>query len=259
MKEIFQHFRPEEKETIIKLNSRFEIAERDYYPVLLDFLDPREQSIVNSLSGYYPDVKIEFYGGGAPRERMRAMLIPEMLEVSKDDFEVMVLELDYPEKFVNLEHRNILGAIMSVGLDRNLIGDIVIGDSIQFAIAKPYFHIFETELTTIKNAPVILSEVPHAEFMDNVDDGVSETILISSFRLDTVTSDLLKEGRTKSKNRIEKGKVKVNHTVIQNPSFILETGDVVSVRHFGRYKIDEMLHETKKGKYRVKAKVYKSK
>lgn len=259
MKEIFQHFRPEEKETIIKLNSRFEIAERDYYPVLLDFLDPREQSIVNSLSGYYPDVKIEFYGGGAPRERMRAMLIPEMLEVSKDDFEVMVLELDYPEKFVNLEHRNILGAIMSVGLDRNLIGDIVIGDSIQFAIAKPYFHIFETELTTIKNAPVTLSEVPHAEFMDNVDDGVSETILISSFRLDTVTSDLLKEGRTKSKNRIEKGKVKVNHTVIQNPSFILETGDVVSVRHFGRYKIDEMLHETKKGKYRVKAKVYKSK
>lgn len=259
MKEIFQHFRPEEKETIIKLNSRFEIAERDYYPVLLDFLDPREQSIVNSLSGYYPDVKIEFYGGGAPRERMRAMLIPEMLEVSKDDFEVMVLELDYPEKFVNLEHRNILGAIMSVGLDRNLIGDIVIGDSIQFAIAKPYFHIFETELTTIKNAPVILSEVPHAEFMDNVDDGVSETMLISSFRLDTVTSDLLKEGRTKSKNRIEKGKVKVNHTVIQNPSFILETGDVVSVRHFGRYKIDEMLHETKKGKYRVKAKVYKSK
>lgn len=259
MKEIFQHFRPEEKETIIKLNSRFEIAERDYYPVLLDFLDPREQSIVNSLSGYYPDVKIEFYGGGAPRERMRAMLIPEMLEVSKDDFEVMVLELDYPEKFVNLEHRNILGAIMSVGLDRNLIGDIVIGDSIQFAIAKPYFHIFETELTTIKNAPVTLSEVPHAEFMDIVDDGVSETMLISSFRLDTVTSDLLKEARAKSKNRIEKGKVKVNHTVIQNPSFILETGDVVSVRHFGRYKIDEMLHETKKGKYRVKAKVYKSK
>src|SRR5699024_11658633 len=132
---------------------------------------------------------------------MRDMLIPEMLEVSKDDFEVMVLELDYPEKFVNLEHRNILGAIMSVGLDRNLIGDIVISDSIQFAIAKPYFHIFETELTTIKNAPVTLSEVPHGEFMDNVDDGVTETMLISSFRLDTVTSDLLKEGRAKSKNR----------------------------------------------------------
>ena len=259
MKEIFQHFRPEEKETIIKLNSRFEIAERDFYPVLLDFLDPREQSIVQSLSGYYPDLKIEFYGGGESRERMRAMLIPEMLEVSKDDFEVMVLELDYPEKFVNLDHRNILGAIMSVGLDRNLIGDIVIGETIQFAIARPYFHIFETELTTIKNAPVILNEVPHAEFMDNVDDGVPQMILISSFRLDTVTGELLKEGRTKSKNRIEKGKVKVNHTVVVNPAFILEEDDVVSVRHFGRYKIDEMLHETKKGKYRIKAKVYKSK
>lgn len=260
MKEIFQHFRPEEKEKIIKFNSRFETAERDYYPVLLDFLDPREQSIVESLAGHYPDIKIEFYGGGASqgRERMRAMLVPEMLEVSTDDFEVMVLELEYPEKFVELSHRNILGAIMNVGLDRNLIGDIVIGETIQFAIARPYFQIFETELTAIKNAPVTLREVPHESFMDIIDDGTAETILISSFRLDTVTAEILKEGRAKAKNRIEKMKVKVNHTVVTNPAMVLEAGDVVSVRHFGRFKVTELLHETKKGKFRVKAKVYKS-
>lgn len=260
MKEIFQHFRPEEKEKIIKFNSRFETAERDYYPVLLDFLDPREQRIVESLAGHYPDIRIEFYGGGETRgrERMRAMLVPEMLEVTPDDFEVMVLELEYPEKFVSLSHRNILGAIMNVGLDRNLIGDIAIGEKIQFAIVRPYFQIFETELTTIRNAPVTLREVPHEAFMDIIDDGTAETILISSFRLDTVTAEILKEGRAKAKNRIEKMKVKVNHTVVTNPAMVLEAGDVVSVRHFGRFKVTELLHETKKGKFRVKAKVYKS-
>lgn len=260
MKEIFQHFRPEEKEKIIKFNSRFETAERDYYPVLLDFLDPREQSIVESLSGHYPDIKIEFYGGGETRrrERMRAMLIPEMLEVAHDDFEVMVLELEYPEKFVDLSHRNILGAIMNVGLERDLIGDIVIGETIQFAIARPYFQLFETELTMIKNAPVTLREVPHEQFSGIIDDGTEATLLISSFRLDTVTSEILKEGRAKAKNRIEKMKVKVNHTPVTDPAMVLEEGDIVSVRHFGRYKVTELLHETKKGKFRVKAKVYKS-
>lgn len=260
MREIFQHFRPEEKEKIIKFNSRFEVAGRDYYPVLLDFLDPREQSIVESLAGHYPDIKIEFYGGGGTcgRERMRAMLIPEMMEVAHDDFEVMVLELEYPEKFVDLSHRNILGAIMNVGLERNLIGDIVLGETIQFAIARPYFHVFETELTMIKNAPITLSEVPHEQFKDITDDGTSETILISSFRLDTVTAEILKEGRAKAKNRIEKMKVKVNHTLVTNPAMVIEEGDVVSVRHFGRFKVTEMLHETKKGKFRVKTKVYKS-
>lgn len=260
MKEIFQHFRPEEKEKIIKFNSRFEVAERDYYPVLLDFLDPREQNIVESLSGHYPELKIELYGGGdaAGRERMRAMLVPEMMEVTHDDFEVMVVELEYPRKYVDLSHRNILGAIMNVGLDRNLIGDIVIGETIQFAIARPYFNVFETELTTIKNAPVTLSEVPHEQFTGIIDDGVVETVLISSFRLDTVTAEILKEGRAKAKNRIEKMKVKVNHTPVSNPAMVLEEGDVISVRHFGRYKVTELLHETKKGKYRVKTKVYKS-
>ena len=258
MKEIYQHFRKEEHDKITMLNGKFEIASRDYYPVLLDFLDPRERKIVRSIAGSYPDLRVEFYGGGTgERERERAMIIPELLEAAKDDFEVLVFEIGYPEKFVTLTHRNILGAVMNVGLDRSLIGDIITGDRIQLAVAKPYAPVFKETLGRIKNAPVTLTEIPHESFMDAVDDGKRHVILSSSFRLDTVISEVINEGRAKSKSRVEKARVKVNHSIVTEPSFIMETGDIVSVRHFGRFVIDSLIAETRKGKYRILVRLYR--
>ena len=66
---------------------------------------------------------------------------------------------------------------------------------------------------------------------------------------------MLKEGRAKSKERVEKGKVKVNHSIVDEPSFIIESGDVVSVRSFGRFFVAEQIAETKKGKYRLEIKI----
>jgi RNA-binding protein YlmH len=259
VKEIYQHFREEEKESIVKFNTKFEIASRDYYPVLLDFLDPREKTMVESIAGFFPDITVQFYGGGGERERVRAMLIPEMMQVTRDDFEITILEIEYPEKFVTLTHRNVLGAIMNVGLARHVIGDIVIGDKIQLAIEQPYSKVFKDELTHIKNAPVKLKEVNPETFIDPVDDAETMIILSSSFRLDTVISEVLNEGRAKSKSRITKGKVKVNHRIVTSPSFLIEEHDVVSVRHFGRFQLDSLIAETRKGKYRLQMKVYKSK
>lgn len=277
MKGIYQHFRPEEKDTIDMFNSKFEIASRDYFPVLLDFLDPRERLILESVSGGYDDVDVYYYGGGRvaggvddldaaggrlvgeERERMRALLVPSLLTFEVDDFEITVFDMRYPDKFVSLEHRNVLGAIMNVGVDRSKIGDIVIWDDIQFAIATPYKALFVEELERIKRAPVKLREVPVGEFVEMVDDGVSKRVLSSSMRLDTVLSNVVGEGRAKSRERVEKGKVKVNHIVVEDPSFVLEVGDVVSVRHYGRVKLVEWLGETKKDKHRLMVKVYSGK
>lgn len=257
MKDVYQHFRKEEREKITRFNSKFEIAARDYYPVLLDFLDPRERRIVESISGSYPEVNVEFYGGGGERERMRGLIVPEMLEVSKGDFEIIVYEIGYPSKFVTLNHRNILGAVTNVGLDRSLIGDITAGEKIQIAIAKPYASFFKESLTKIKNAPVTLREIPHEAFLESADDGKRITILSSSFRLDTIISEVINEGRGKSRARVEKGKVKVNHSLVTGPSFIMETGDTVSIRHFGRFKIESLVARTRKEKYRLEVKVYR--
>ncbi|WP_040929232.1 RNA-binding protein [Nosocomiicoccus massiliensis] len=258
MESLFQHFRQEEKEKIIFYYSKFEIASRDYYPVLLDFTDPRERKIIESISGRFPDIKIEYYGGGSEdnHERKRVLLVPEMLEVSRDDFEIETVELHYPEKFVTLTHRNILGAMMNVGVDRSKLGDIILSDHIQFAIDKNFFDLFTSELTTIKNAPIELVKIPNDEFLSAVSNTTKHSIIVSSFRLDVIVSEVLKEGRAKSKNRITREKVKVNHALVTDPSFQVELEDVISVRGFGRFIVSEFIHETRKGKSRIEVLVY---
>ncbi|HBV23220.1 MAG TPA: hypothetical protein DEB42_05480 [Jeotgalicoccus sp.] len=253
MKGIYQHFRPEEREMLTLLNSKFEQASNNFYAVLTDFLNPREQKMIESLSGNYPDITVHYYGGGKneERERLRAMLLPEYFEFSQDDFLVTVFEVSYPDKFVTLSHRNLLGAIMSIGVDRSIIGDIVNGDKIQFAVTEPFKELFKTELTKIKNAPLKLTEIPHQEFIDANVTMKPAAILSSSYRLDSIVSLVLKEGRAKSKERVEKEKVKVNHSIVDEPSFIIETGDIISVRGFGRFIVTEQIAETKKGKYRL--------
>lgn len=253
MKGIYQHFRPEEREMLTLLNSKFEQASNNYYAVLTDFLNPREQKMIESLSGDYPDITVAYYGGGnnSERERLRALLLPEYFEHTADDFEITVFEVSYPDKFVTLSHRNLLGAIMSIGVDRGIIGDIVNGDTIQFAVASPFKELFQTELVKIKNAPLKLTEIPHGEFIDAAVNMKPVAILSSSYRLDSIVSLVLKEGRAKSKERVEKEKVKVNHSIVDEPSFIIETGDIISVRGFGRFVVTEQIAETKKGKYRL--------
>lgn len=253
MKGIYQHFRAEEREILTLLNSKFEQASDNYYAVLTDFLNPREQKMVQSLSGQYPGITVHFYGGGSndERERMRALLLPEYFEFSMDDFEITIFEVTYPDKFVTLSHRNLLGAIMSLGIERSILGDIVNSDKIQFAVTSPFSDFFKTELTKIKNAPLKLNEIPHADFIDANVNTKPLTILSSSYRLDAIVSHVLKEGRAKSKERVEKEKVKVNHSIVEEPSFIIETGDIISVRGFGRFTVTEQIAETKKGKFRL--------
>src|SRR5699024_11588620 len=87
------------------------------------------------------------------------------------------------------------------------------------------------------------------DFIDAHVNTKAVSILSSSYRIDSIVSLVLKEGRANSKERIEKEKVKVNHSIVDEPSFIIETGDIISVRGFGRFTVTEQIAKTKKRKY----------
>src|SRR5699024_4435589 len=145
----------------------------------------------------------------------------------------------------------LLGVSMICGVVRSVIGDIVYGEKRRFAVACPFEELFKTELTACKNAPLKLTVVPHSEFIDAAITMKPVTVLSSSYRLDSIVSLVLKEGRAKSKERVEKEKVKVNHSIVDEPSFIIETGDIISVRGFGRFAVTEQFAQKKKVKYRL--------
>lgn len=249
---IYQHFRPEEREFIDQVINWKEYVELNYAPKLTDFLDPREQQILATVIGKHHDVKWELFGGAQGTERKRAFLFPEYLEAKDEDFQVKLFGIDYAKKFVNIEHRQVLGSLMSLGLKRGKFGDILIdGDTVQFFAAEEIADFIRIQLESIGKASIGLSELPLEKAVGIAEEWNEVTTTVSSMRLDTVMSALFNLSRQKSQLLIQHGQVKVNWTGIENTAFECGEGDVISARGYGRAKIITIEGKTKKDKYRV--------
>src|SRR5699024_11210228 len=110
---IYQHFRKHEHQFVDQVLSWKEQVERTFTPYVTDFLDPRERHILASLIGYTnEDVQYGFYGGATHVERQRAIIAPYYEEITEADFEITLLEATFPEKFVTLKHRDVLGTFV---------------------------------------------------------------------------------------------------------------------------------------------------
>ncbi|AMY05023.1 RNA-binding protein [Staphylococcus condimenti] len=249
--DIYQHFRQEEQPVITMLLDKVNQAERNYAPVLTNFLDPREQYILEVIVGSYPELNLSFYGGNSDSERKRAMIAPEYFSPKEEDFELVLLELEYPEKFATIDHRNVLGTLMSLSIERDQLGDIVVGDKIQFILTKNIESYIMLELKRIKNVPVKLHEVPMQDMIQSKENWTTHQATVSALRLDVVLKEMIRKSRSIAKQYIEKKRIKVNHTIIERPDFQLEPGDLLSIQGHGRARMTEIGPKTKKDKLRI--------
>ncbi|GEP84200.1 putative RNA-binding protein [Staphylococcus piscifermentans] len=249
--DIYQHFRQEEQPVITMLLDKVNQAERNYAPVLTHFLDPREQYILEVIVGSYPELTLTFNGGSPSSERKRAMIAPEYFSPQKEDFELVLLEVGYPEKFATIDHRNVLGTLMSLSIERDQLGDIIVGDKIQFILTKNIQSYIMLELKRIKNVPVKLHEVPLEDMIQSKEDWTTHQATVSALRLDVVLKEMIRKSRSIAKQYIEKKRIKVNHTIIERPDFQLEPGDLLSIQGHGRARMTEIGHKTKKDKLRI--------
>jgi RNA-binding protein YlmH len=249
---IYQHFRPEEREFIDQVLQWKNYVETQYTPKLTDFLDPREQHILKMLIGENGDVNFQFFGGSLNVERKRALIYPDYLITNEDDFQISLFEINYPTKFVSIEHRQVLGTLMSLGLKRGKFGDILIKDGrIQFFAATEVIEYIKSNVESIGKAGVKLVETSLGEAISAKELWEENDLTVTSLRLDTVISGIYHISRQKSQTFIQQGLVKVNWTLSENPAFLCEISDMISVRGYGRAKIIGIDGKTKKEKWRI--------
>src|SRR5699024_10494524 len=130
MMDIYQHFRKEEEPFIDQVLSWKEQVEKSYQYKLTDFLDPREQRVINMLIG---EKNTEIKWAALPNEhaeRKRIILAPFYDEIEEEDFQLSLLEATYPVKFAQIEHKDVMGAFLSLGIERKKLGDIVVDNGI---------------------------------------------------------------------------------------------------------------------------------
>ena len=251
--DIYQHFRKEEAPFIDQVLSWKEQVERSYISKLTDFLDPREQQIVETIIGAGNDeLQIAAFGGSPHTERKRMIIAPFYEEITAESYQLILLEAPYQEKFVTLTHRDAMGAFLSSGVKREKLGDIFVANGlIQIIVAAEISPYIVMNLTSVKNAKIKLTEKELANVSIPRPNWVESSQTVSSLRLDTVLKEIYRMSRSVAQQAIERQQVKVNHKVVQDTKFLLEAGDLLSFRGKGRSKVIRIEGQTKKEKWRI--------
>ena len=253
MEHLIQHFRKDEQTFIEKVVGWQREVEDRFAPKLTDFLDPRERFIVSSIIGQVNDLQVKTFGGFQEAERQRIFICPSYFEPSLDDFQITFFSINYPSKFVQLKHPDVLGALLSLGIERSKFGDIRIeGNTIQFAAVGEVQDYILANLNSIGKAKVKLEYVKSTDQLITVtEEWFDNTYTVSSMRLDVIIATVVNISRQKSQSLIKAGKVKVNWTIREDTSFEVQEGDVISARGHGRIKVMMTEGRTKKDKIRL--------
>lgn len=191
--------------------------------------------------------KFMLYGGYSEAERVYFGVFPEWCEPDASHFPIVRLKICNKSRNP-LSHRDVLGAFMSAGIERDKVGDILINgtDPVAFVSDSIAGHIM-AHIQKIASSGVEIvrdesTEVPiTARFQE-----MSGTV--ASLRLDCVVAELANCSRGKAAELIEGGFVAVGGLEVLKLTAEVKANDVISVRRVGKFVIDECDRLTKKGR-----------
>lgn len=156
-----------------------------------------------------------------------------------------------------LTHRDFLGALMNLGIERSCIGDIRVGGEGGCFYCQSSLAAYICEnLTQIKHTHVSCEVVE--QMADTAADAPEEQeVLVSSLRIDGCLSKLYKLSRTESIALFQSARVYVDGRLVENNSRPIKAGETVNVRGYGKFTFSGVKYETKKGKLCLGMQVYR--
>lgn len=217
-------------------------------PVATDFLDPAARQLTGDLFSYVEGLRVLAFGGHRRLERARLVLLPHYF--LEETVEPPVAAVEVRGRFEGqASHRDFLGALMSLGIRREKIGDIIVTeDGCQIVVAPELVEAVKRDLTRVADRTVQVDEID-LERLAIPPERVKEIrSTVASLRLDAVASLGYGESRTKMQREIKAGRVKVNWRLVTSPDHEVDTGDVLSIRGRGRVVVESLTGTSKKGR-----------
>ncbi len=212
------------------------------------FLDPYHIEIVKQLVGGNPSLQVSSSSGFAGGEYARMVIAPSFYELEQDDYQVQVLKISYPDRFRKLEHRDVLGALMSLGLKRELFGDIYELDG-DFFVAVDARQVEYVTGNLKKIAIFNVRITPVDQIIDATVEFKKEVFFVSSYRLDKIIATLFKINRALAVEAIESGMVKVNYKTVEQISFLCNNNDIISFKKHGKVRLNFTGRTTKSNNF----------
>lgn len=224
-----------------------------------EFLTLAEQDVLLSMKGDAVSAPFSLQGGYDGAERKIAQFGNEEFCGYVDTLPVDCISITpLSQKFADiLTHRDFLGALMALGVRRNVLGDIVLHENCGYLLCLDSITDFiVAEFKQVKHTSIkcdVIDELPEIAV---IKPDVS-SINVASERLDALVAAVYKLSRGDSQDLFTQGKVFINGRLTENTSGQPESSAVISVRGLGRFVYEGVAKETKKGRLFVNVRVYK--
>ena len=250
----YAHFHPDEKAFVDRVQEWLERTISQHEIRRTDFLDPRQQFIVQTLINKVGDISYRFDGGDDESERKRAIVAPSYIDAQYEDLELCIIEVTSPsDKFDDLDHGDFLGSLIGLGIKRDKLGDIFLHATFcHIVTTKEMANYLDIHLRQVHRLNVFTQILPIDKLKPIRSEMEQMQFTVASLRLDAIASDAYRISRAKIVEPIKSGKCRVNWKQEEDPSKQLKSGDMVSLKGLGRFKVLSVGDTaTKKGKIRV--------
>lgn len=225
------------------------------YPCFTEFLTSGELSLLLQNRKNFSQVKVETWGGHEDCDHKMGGFFPEdYMEDFRKSFPISCIQVRVAnQKYAKeLTHRDYLGAILNLGIERSTIGDIRICDQTAYVFCNLELVPFiMSSLDRIGHSLVICKEISDITDIPDQQFEIKHQS-VASLRLDNIVSAMIGSSRGKASELIAQGKVIAQHEERYSNSFRCPNDAVLSIRGYGKFRL--LFHEgdlTKKGKQKI--------
>lgn len=248
---------PDEKNVLARVLDKVELVCRTHRPVSTHFFDPYALGLVTSLLEQVPEIDFAADGGYEYAERARVAVVPDYLEVAAADFELAFLSVRGNFKMVSLSHRDYLGSLLALGLKREMIGDILVGEQgAQVIVAREIARYIEANLNKVHRVGVTVREIRRDELVLPEVKVKEIATTVASLRLDSIAAAGFGTSRSKLVREITAERISLNWQPTANAATPVQAGDMLSMRGRGRVEVAQVKGPTRSGRIPVVLKRY---
>lgn len=245
----------EDKVFLSKVLDKIKLCNKEEKMQYTDFLDMYQIALVKNYLNKMNIKNFILYGGYEDSERKVLLIYPEnCTEVkAKEQFNkiLKIIRIHLPEEDKGkYSHRNYLGGIVKLGLKREKVGDILVGDEgADILTLADFSTILKEQLPSLNRFEKSnieerkISEIRKKEIKLEV-----VNIIVPSLRLDNFVSDLAKTSRNKANQIISQERVFINGQLETKNSKQVKLNDIITIRGKGRFVVKEFGGTTRSGR-----------
>jgi RNA-binding protein YlmH len=226
-----------------------------------NFLSSSDLEVFYSIAASLKYIDYQMYGGREGCDRLIICFGSREFTGYECDYPITTLHIaPLLDKFSEeLSHRDILGALMNLGIEREMIGDILLKEASHtgkksnayiFCVSSIADFIIEN-LTRIKHTSVKVSVCPEEMLPDISLKKEEITFIVASPRIDAVIAAITKLSRNNVVTLFREKKISLNNRICENNSYMMKAEDILSIRGYGKYAYKGTGSETRKGRIYV--------